>query len=69
MKQNSIAVRAVISEQFLSNILAGKRRPSPEIAARLEKATGINRLAWLYPDEYPNPMISAKQEKADGQAN
>lgn len=30
---------------------------SPDMAVALEKATGINRLAWLYPKEYPNPYI------------
>jgi len=46
-------------------ILRRKRRPSPELAKNLEKVTNIPRLAWLYPDEYYNPLIAqySKKEK------
>ena len=32
-------------------------------AATLEKITGIHRLAWLYPDEFHNPMIERYKMK------
>ena len=38
-------------------ILAGKRRPSPEVAILYEKTFQIHRIAWLYPQEYFNPEI------------
>jgi transcriptional regulator with XRE-family HTH domain len=33
------------------------RRPSPQMAMRLEKLTGVVVNAWLFPDEYFNPYI------------
>jgi len=41
----------------IAKILRGDRHPSPELAKKLEQATGVHRLCWLYPDEYPNPYI------------
>jgi hypothetical protein len=38
------------------------RRVGLEDAVLLEKATGIPRLAWLYPDEFHNPMIEKYQK-------
>lgn len=39
---------------MLSRVLSGQRRPSPELAVIIEKATSgaVNRLELLYPDEY-----------------
>ncbi len=48
----SVAAQADISPMFLGYILARKRRPSPEVARRLERITGKHRLWWLYPDEF-----------------
>lgn len=61
IKQRTIAKTAGITESLLSLILNGKRRATPSVAAKLEAATGIKRLSWLYPDEYGNPMISHSQ--------
>jgi hypothetical protein len=36
--------------------LNGTRRPSPELAATLEKVSGVPRLSWLYPNEFINPL-------------
>jgi hypothetical protein len=29
------------------------------MAVKLEQATGVSRLAWLYPHEFENPLIKA----------
>jgi len=34
------------------------RRPSPEMALKLEKLTGVPVNAWLFPNEYYNPYFS-----------
>ena len=44
-----------ITNRHLCDIRSGRRRPSVDLALELEKATGINRLAWLYPQEFFNP--------------
>ena len=36
-------------------ILAGERRPSPEVAVLFEKVYNIPRICWLYPKEFFNP--------------
>lgn len=46
-----------ISHRHLDHILCRKRRPSADLAIILEQITGIDRRAWLWPDEFPNPMI------------
>lgn len=51
-----------ISNRYFSYILRGQRRPSPELAKRLERATGIDRRAWLWPDEFPNPMMQQSKD-------
>jgi hypothetical protein len=46
-----------ISHRHLDHILCRKRRPSADLAIILEQITGIDRRAWLWPDEFPNPML------------
>lgn len=41
-----------MSQPFINNIIKGRRIPSPDVASRLESATGKHRLYWLYPGEY-----------------
>jgi transcriptional regulator with XRE-family HTH domain len=46
--QKQIALRAKISPDFLSHILHG-RRPCPKaVAVRLEMATGISKVLWVW---------------------
>lgn len=49
-----------VNPSHLSNIFCGRRRASPEVAAKLEAATGIDRVEWLYksPDllEFLKPL-------------
>jgi transcriptional regulator with XRE-family HTH domain len=53
-----MARKVGITTQFMWSITKGLRKPSATVAEKLEKATGIDRRAWLYPDEFHNPMIS-----------
>jgi hypothetical protein len=46
-----------ISGRYVDFIFSQQRRPSPDVARALERATGIDRRAWLWPDEFPNPYI------------
>ncbi len=61
-KQKEIASEAGISDSFYSGILSRDRRASPEVAARLERVTGIDRRSWLWPDEFHNPLLHKKSE-------
>ena len=46
--QKQIALQADISPDFLSHILHG-RRPCPKgVAVRLEAATGISKVIWVW---------------------
>lgn len=69
IRQRTIAKTAGIPESLLSLILNGKRKATPTVAAKLEKATGIKRLCWLYPDEYQNPLIRLSDNAAATQAD
>ncbi len=40
--------RARISPRHLSYLVAGERRAYPDVALRLEKATGINKDVWMF---------------------
>lgn len=68
MKNTTIAQRAGTVPSHVSMILNGERRASPEMAARLEHASGKRRLFWLYPGEYdergqPVPTEAKRCEK------
>jgi len=52
MLKKDIAEKVGISPTHISDIIHGRKRPSPDLALKLEKVTGVSRLAWLYPDEY-----------------
>lgn len=58
IKQKEIARLSNISKSFICDILHLRRRPSAEIAQRLEQVTGIELRAWLMPNEYYNEMIA-----------
>ncbi len=55
--RNKLAKNLGVTRQHIDHILAGRRTPSTELAAQLEKLTGVGRLCWLYPSEYPNPLV------------
>jgi transcriptional regulator with XRE-family HTH domain len=43
MKQNQIAQELGISKSYLSMILSGKRKPTPELLAKLQATPGIHK--------------------------
>ena len=57
MTQSEIAEAAGRSQSSIHYILNGDRMPSIETALNLEKATGICREAWLFPERHYNPYI------------
>ena len=46
--QREIARSAQIGPDFLSHIIRGRRRCPPAVALRLEEATGISRVTWVW---------------------
>jgi plasmid maintenance system antidote protein VapI len=46
--QRKIAREAQIGPDFLSHIIRGRRRCPPPVALRLEEATGISRITWVW---------------------
>ncbi|TVM31252.1 helix-turn-helix domain-containing protein [Oceanidesulfovibrio marinus] len=51
-EQTQIAQACGVAVSTVSDVLRGKRKPSPKLARAIEAATGISRLHLLYPDEY-----------------
>jgi len=53
LPQNELAERAGVKPAFLSLLVAGKRKPSPSTALRIEQATGgaVTRMELLYPEQ------------------
>jgi len=60
-KRKALAKESGICAKHMSDILNRRRRPSPELAAQLERITGIDRRAWLWPDEFENPLLTRKR--------
>jgi transcriptional regulator with XRE-family HTH domain len=46
-QQTDLADELGISRAYLSQIIAGLRRPSPEVAARIEAVTGVDARTLL----------------------
>lgn len=55
-----------ITRKHLSLVIHGHKRPSVELAKRLEEVTGVDRRAWLWPDEFPNPYFSQDDPDEEG---
>ena len=53
MKQADIAQAVGVSQQFISALLLGRKRPGRNTAAKLEQATGVPFKTWMLgtPDE------------------
>lgn len=63
MNRAEIAKTAEISLRHFDYILRRERRASPDVAKRLEKTLGIDRRAWVWPDEFPNPFLKNAPEQ------
>lgn len=62
MNQAEISRKAKIAPSLLNMILRGARPASRTVAKELAKVfPGTDRLQWLYPNEYPNPIIKQYQ--------
>ena len=46
--QKEIVSSAQIGPDFLSHIIRGRRRCPPDVALRLEEATGISKVTWVW---------------------
>lgn len=64
MNSAELARRTNKTRKYFDYILCGKRRPSPGLAKELETITGIDRRAWLWPDEFPNPLLMEAIDEA-----
>ena len=53
IKFNELARKLGLSAPFITQIIKGDRRPSPEIAQKIEEKTGgqVTRMELLYPNE------------------
>lgn len=47
-----------ISIIYLRKLRYGERKPTKRVAEALERVTGIDRRAWLWPEEFHNPYLS-----------
>lgn len=63
--QCEVAKAAGVTQSFISAILKKKRTASPDVAARLEAATGIDYAFWRDPsrfDTHGNRIEAPRQE-------
>ena len=63
--QINMAKQAQIGPDFLSHIIRGRRRCPPEVALRLEAATGISKVTWVWgtPEEIQDAVRQCKAKK------
>jgi plasmid maintenance system antidote protein VapI len=55
-----LAIKTNSTYITIYRIFQGSRRPSPELAIKLEKYTGISRENWIFPSlrgKFKNPYI------------
>lgn len=65
MNVEQIAKQTGKSKKHIEFLFSRKRRASPELAIELEKLTGIERRAWIWPDEFHNPLIQQPESCAE----
>lgn len=63
-----------IGKSYLSDILHGRSRATPELATKLEKASrtmglNLNRFDVLYPHESISPLILVDDDDAENDIN
>jgi transcriptional regulator with XRE-family HTH domain len=56
MTPKELAQKTGITIRWARCILKGKR-PSAELAERLEQATGVFAHVWLFPSKYKNELL------------
>ena len=63
INQVELAKKLGVSRQYIQGIFSGKVPVGARMAKRLEEATCVNRLAWMYPEEFPNPFLPGIETK------
>jgi transcriptional regulator with XRE-family HTH domain len=53
VRPDELANALIISRSYLANIEAGRKRLSPELAARVANHLQVRQISILRPDEYP----------------
>jgi len=48
MKQRELAKILGKKNQYVNALVNGRRRPSPELAERMELVTGVSRTVWIW---------------------
>ena len=64
--QVELANQIGISQPHLNQILSGNKRPSPEVAARIEEISGVPFRSLLLPDNNVVAFSGANQCKPSG---
>ena len=64
LSSNEIAQRLGVHITTVTRWFNGSRSIPPHRARQLEIITGIDRRAWLWPDEFFNPWLSTESEPA-----
>lgn len=52
MNASEISKALGVTRRYATYLVKGERRPSADVAERLEATTGRHRLSWLYPDQF-----------------
>lgn len=52
MSQNELARRSDISSGYLSQLISGRRSPSPDVRKRIQAALGVSEFEELFTMEY-----------------
>ena len=60
-EQKALAKKIGVSPQHLNCVLRGRKKPSPELAEKLEQNLGVDRRSWFWPSEFPNPYLAQAQ--------
>jgi len=51
MKQRELAKIVGVKPQYINSIIKGRRGPSADLAERLELASGVSRVTWMWGSE------------------
>jgi plasmid maintenance system antidote protein VapI len=62
--QAKLARRVGISLRHMNDIIRGRRKPSYGLAKKFEDATGIKRQAWIWPEDFANPLITLPEVRS-----
>jgi transcriptional regulator with XRE-family HTH domain len=52
-----LAEKSGLTHPHIWSIFTGRRRASPEVAKAMETLTGIDRRCFLWPEDFPHPVL------------